>query len=58
MMFRGPFHKGSCEQVLIYEFVGPVLNYRSNKFVALTNLCETGPRTPYLTAICNVYLQY
>ena len=34
----------SKEQVLLYEFVEPVLNYRSNEFVALTNLCETGPR--------------
>ena len=41
---RGPFHKSSYEQVLLYEFVEPVLNYRSNEFVALTNLCETGPR--------------
>ena len=23
------------------------LNYRSNEFVALTNLCETGPRTGF-----------
>ena len=41
----GPFHKGSYERFLFYEFVEPVLNYRSNEFVALTNLCETGPWT-------------
>ena len=41
---RGPFHKSSYERFLLYEFVEPVLNYRSNEFVALTNLCETGPR--------------
>ena len=39
----GPFHKSSYERFLLYEFVKPVLNYRSNEFVALTNLCETGP---------------
>ena len=39
----GPFHKSSYEQVLLYKFVEPVLNYRSNEFLALTNLCETGP---------------
>ena len=43
----GPFHKSSYERVLLYEFVEPVLNYRSNEFVALTNLCETGPWTLY-----------
>ena len=36
---RGPFHKSSYERFLLYEFVEPVLNYRSNEFVALTNLC-------------------
>ena len=41
---RGPFHKSSYERFLLYEFVEPVFNYRSNEFVALTNLCETGPR--------------
>ena len=40
---RGPFHKNSYERFLLYEFVEPVFNYRSNEFVALTNLCETGP---------------
>ena len=39
----GPFHKGSYERFLLYEFVEPVLKYRSNEFVALTNLWETGP---------------
>ena len=39
----GPFHKSSYERCLVYEFVEPVLNYGSNEFVALTNLCETGP---------------
>ena len=29
---RGPFHKSSYEQVLLYEFVEPVLNY-----IGLTN---------------------
>ena len=38
----GPFHKSSYERFLLYQFVEPVLNYRSNEFVALTNLCETG----------------
>ena len=38
----GPFHKSSYKRFLLYEFVEPVLNYRSNEFVALTNLCETG----------------
>ena len=38
----GPFHKSSYERLLLYEFVEPVLNYRSNEFVALKNLCETG----------------
>ena len=42
----GPFHKSSYEWYLLYEFVEPVLNYRSNEFVALTNLCETGPWSP------------
>ena len=42
---RGPFHKSSYERFLLYEFVDPVLNYMPNEFVALTNLCETGPRT-------------
>ena len=32
---RGPFHKSSYERFLLY---------RPNEFVALTNLCETGPR--------------
>ena len=41
----GPFHKSSYERFLLYEFVEPVLNYRSNEFVALTNLCETGSRS-------------
>ena len=41
---RGPFHKSSYEQVLLYEFVEPVLNYIGlTNFVPLTNLCETGP---------------
>ena len=40
---RRPFHKSSYERFLLYEFVEPVLNYGSNEFVALTNLCETGP---------------
>ena len=39
----GPFLKSSYERFLLYEFVEPVLNDRSNEFVALTNLCETGP---------------
>ena len=39
----GPFHKSSYERFLLYEFVEPVLNYGSNEFVALKNLCETGP---------------
>ena len=39
----GPFHKSSYERFLLYEFVEPVFSYRSNEFVALTNLCETGP---------------
>ena len=39
----GPFLKSSYERFLLYEFVERVLNYRSNEFVALTNLCETGP---------------
>ena len=43
---REPFHKSSYERFLLYEFVEPVLNYMSNEFVALTNLCETGPRSP------------
>ena len=42
-MNRGPFHKSSYERFLLYELVEPVLSYRSNEFVALTNLCETGP---------------
>ena len=41
----GPFHKSSYERFLLYEFVEPVLNYRPNEFVVLTNLCETGPWT-------------
>ena len=41
---RGPFHKNSYERILLYKFVEPVLNYRSNKLVALTILCEIGPR--------------
>ena len=39
----GPFHNSSYERFLLYEFVEPVLKYGSNEFVALTNLCETGP---------------
>ena len=39
----GPFHKSSYERVLLYEFVELVLNYRSNEFVAIKNLCEMGP---------------
>ena len=27
----------------LYEFVELVLNYKCNKFIALTNLCETRP---------------
>ena len=49
---RGPFHKSLYERFLLYKFVELVLNYRSNEFVALTNLCEMGPspygRTPQL----------
>ena len=37
------FHKSLYEQFLLYEFVEPVLNYKCNKFVALTNPCETVP---------------
>ena len=40
---RSPFHKSSYEQFLLYKFAKPVLNYRSNEFIALTNLCEAGP---------------
>ena len=40
---HGPFHKSSYERFVLYKFVDPVLNYGSNEFVALTNLCETGP---------------
>ena len=40
---RGPFLKSSYERFFLYEFVERVLNYRSNEFVALTNLCDTGP---------------
>ena len=40
---QGPFHKSSYERFSLYEFVEPVLNYRCNEFVALTNLCETVP---------------
>ena len=43
-VFRGPFHKSLYERVLFYEFVEPALNYMYNEFVALTTLCETGPR--------------
>ena len=39
----GPFHKSLYEHFLLYEFVAPVLVYGSTEFVALTNLCETGP---------------
>ena len=39
----GPFHKSLYEQFFLYEFIEPELNYGSNEFVALTNLCETGP---------------
>ena len=46
---RGPFHKSSYERFLLYEFVEPVLNYGSNEFVALKNLCETGPCSLNLT---------
>ena len=38
----GPFHKSSYERFLLYEFVESVLNYGSNEFVALVNICETG----------------
>ena len=34
MVTRGPFHKSSYERFLFYEFVEPVLNYRSYEFVA------------------------
>ena len=44
---RGPFHKSLYERFLLYEFVEPVLKYRSNVFIALTNLSETGPRCGY-----------
>ena len=43
LVCRGPFLKSSYERFLLYEFVEPVLSYRSYEFVALTNLCETGP---------------
>ena len=43
LRLRGPFHKSSYERFLLYEFVEPVLNYMSNEFVDLTNLCETRP---------------
>ena len=49
-MITGPFHKGSYERFLFYEFLEPVVNYRSNEFVALTNLCETG-----LRGLSNIY---
>ena len=49
----GPFHKSSYERFLLYEFVELVLNYRSNEFVALTNLCETGSR---LSQCCRTIL--
>ena len=42
----GPVSQKFVRTILLYEFVKPVLNYRSNEFVALTNLCETGPRPP------------
>ena len=35
--------RGSYEGFLLYEFIVPVLKYGSNEFVALTNLCGTGP---------------
>ena len=48
----GPFHKSYYEQFLLYEFVEPVLNYGSDEFVALANLCETGPCTNF-TMFCH-----
>ena len=39
----GPVSQKFARTILVYEFVEPVLNYGSNEFVALTNLCETGP---------------
>ena len=55
-VFRGPFHKSSYERFLLYKFVEPVLNYRSNEFVALTNLCETVPR--FNEIICKTGLKH
>ena len=52
--YRGPFHKSSYERLLLYEFVEPVLNFWSNEFVALTNLCETGPIAHH-THTCRIY---
>ena len=37
------FHNSSYERFLVYELIEPVLNYGSNEFEALRNLCETGP---------------
>ena len=43
-IIRGPFHKSLYKRYLPYEFIEPVLNYRSHEFIALTNLYEMGPR--------------
>ena len=42
-MHQEPVSQRFVRTILVYEFVEPVLNYGSNEFVALTNLCETGP---------------
>ena len=52
----GPFHKSSYERFLLYEFVKPVLNYRFNEFVALTNLCETGPCSFWIITSCPYFI--
>ena len=46
LYIRGPFLKSLYKRFMLHESVEPVLNYMSNEFVALTNLCETGPRIP------------
>ena len=52
-----PFHKSSYKRYLLNEVVEHVLNYVSNEFVALTNLCETGPwNLELLSAMIAMYL--
>ena len=54
----GQFHKSMYQCFLIYKLVEPVLNYRCNKFVALTNLCETGPSTcVQVQCMCSMIMQ-